>query len=345
MSKYCWLLLLFALCTACSRNRKVHIEKAFYNWDGGSFYGDNIKRVKRLGLKKLYFKVFEVDYSEVRGNFPVDKNHPYNIEAYDSVEIIPTIYIRNEIFQFNDEKSLAKLADDIVYLTNKYCGNDGENNKNGLGYSEIQIDCDWTKSTKDKYFYLLRKIKQLSRKELSCTLRLYPYAYPDAMGIPPVDKAMLMCYNLIKPLSQQQKNSILDVTELEKYLKRNIKYPLHLDLALPVFFWSQWYQNNRFVQLLDMDCGSLSSFTTSTAPMWYEVTKDTTIGYSNYLKAGDRIKCEEVDSTTLFKAIDLLSSRLQLEGTTTISLFSLSEGVLKKYSNEEFDAIYSRLRP
>jgi hypothetical protein len=336
------LLLFFPLLFSCKGKQDLKIERAFYKWDGGSIYGTPAEKLQTLHVKKLYYKFFEVDYSEVRGNFPVDKNQPYGFKATDSIEIVPTVFIRNEIFQFNDEKMLDRLADDIVYLINKYSRNVYQNNDDTFSYKEIQIDCDWTKSTKDKYFYLLKKIKQLSAKELSCTLRLYPYAYPEVMGIPPVDEATLMCYNLIKPLSQNQKNSILDVAELEKYLKRTDRYPLHLDIALPVFFWSQWYQNNRFVQLLSLSSKELASFTKPIEPMWYEVTKDTTLNYETYLKTGDRIKCEEVGVKEIFKAIDLLRKNVKLEGTVTISLFNLSEGTFKQYSDEEIDSVYNR---
>ena len=139
-------------------------------------------------------------------------------------------------------------------VINKYCyyENYDKTKDKIFDFNEIQIDCDWTKYSKEKYFYLLKKIKELSDKKLSCTLRLYPYKYPDIMGVPPVDKATLMCYNLIKPLSQQNKNSILDIEELKKYLNEKKSSPLHLDIVLPTFYWTQLYQNNQFVQLLGL---------------------------------------------------------------------------------------------
>ena len=44
----------------------------------------------------------------------------------------------------------------IVFLIDKYSKERFSNIDNG-NFKEIQIDCDWTKSTKDKYFYLLKK--------------------------------------------------------------------------------------------------------------------------------------------------------------------------------------------
>jgi hypothetical protein len=225
MKKILVLVWFSAFLFSCKNDNKVErVERAFYYWKGNSLGQENLGQIKKLKLNKLYVKLFEVDYSEARGNFPFEKNRPryYDFKELDSLEVVPTIYIKNGIFQYNDEKSLDKLADNIVFLINKYSTevDYSDRKEQVFNYNEIQIDCDWTKSTKDKYFYLLKKIKVLSKKELSCTLRLYPYKYPDIMGVPPVDKATLMCYNLIKPLSQKDKNSILDIEELKKYLEQ-----------------------------------------------------------------------------------------------------------------------------
>ena len=338
-------LLVFASCLflACSKkeNKVDNVEKAFYYWKSNDNYGSPISaQISKANVKKIYFKLFEVDYNETMGNFPYQKNKPseYDFRDLDSLTIVPTIFVKNEIFQYNNEKSLDKLADNIVFLVDKYHKG---SEKPIFEYSEIQIDCDWTKSTKDKYFYLLKKIKELSNKEISCTLRLYPYKYPDIMGVPPVDKAMLMCYNLIKPLSNKDKNSILDIAELKSYLNKRRSYPVHLDVALPVFYWTQWYQNNRFSGLLNINSADIAGFTKEVKPMWYEVTKDTTLNYSSYFKKGDQIKCEEVSTATINEAISIIKKNVELDKNTTISLFHLDDSTFKKYSDEEISSFYS----
>ena len=188
---------------------------------------------------------------------------------------------------------------------------------------------------------MLKKIKELSGKQLSCTLRLYPYKYPDIMGVPPVDKAMLMCYNLIKPLSQKDKNSILDINELKQYLNERKEYPVHLDVALPVFNWSQLYQNNRFEKLLSLTSKEIKTFAKEIKPLWYQVQRDTTIDYSTYLKAGDQIKCEEVSAQTIQEAFAIIKEKLVLDANVTVSLFDMSQSTLKNYSHEEITAMYS----
>lgn len=343
MKKIVLFVFVFCLFLSCSKKEtKVeNVEKAFYYWKSNANYENPIRaQISKSKVKKIYFKLFEIDYNETMGNFPSVKNKPseYDFQNLDSLTIVPTIFIKNEIFQFNDEKSLDQLADNIVFLIDKYHKG---TEKPIFEYSEIQIDCDWTKSTKDKYFYLLKKVKELSNKEISCTLRLYPYKYPDIMGIPPADKAMLMCYNLIKPLSNKDKNSILDLTELKSYLNERRSYPVHLDVALPVFYWTQWYQNNRFSGLLTINTADITGFTTAIKPMWYEVTKDTTYNYDYYFKKGDQIKFEEVSAATINEAIVIIKTNVELDKNTTISLFHLDDSTFKKYTDEEISSFYS----
>lgn len=341
------ILLGFTICLllGCSNkeNKVKNIERAFYYWKkGSSFDNESVRELNKLQVKKIYYKFFEVDYNEAMGNFPYQKNSPdqYTFRELDSVSIVPTIFIKNEIFQYNDEKSLDKLADNIVFLVDKYCKGRYDH-KDFFEFSEIQIDCDWTKSTKDKYFYLLKKIKEVSKKQISCTLRLYPYKYPEIMGVPPVDKAMLMCYNLIKPLSEKEKNSILDLNELKTYLNKKRSYPVHLDIALPVFYWTQWYQNNRFAGLLSINSADIATFAKPLKPLWYEVTKDTTLQYQYYFKKGDQIKCEEVDSKIINEGISIIKENVELDKNTTISLFHLDDSTFKKYNHEEVSGFYS----
>ena len=346
MKKILVLVLFSAFLFSCKNDNKVeNVERAFYYWKGNSLGQENLGQIKKLNLNKLYVKLFEVDYSEARGNFPFEKNRPryYDFKELDSLEVVPTIYIKNGIFQYNDEKSLDKLADNIVFLINKYSikVDYSDRKEQVFNYNEIQIDCDWTKSTKDKYFYLLKKIKVLSKKELSCTLRLYPYKYPDIMGVPPVDKATLMCYNLIKPLSQKDKNSILDIEELKKYLNKKKSYPVHLDIALPTFYWTQLYQNNRFAQLVNLSTNEVKSFAKNTKPLWYQVEKDTSINYETYLKMGDQLKCEDVSTNTINEAIAIVKKNVKLDKQTTISLFDLDSSTFTQYTNEEISGFYN----
>jgi hypothetical protein len=336
--------------TSCNKQNKVEeVDRAFYYWKSNEYGDDNYQfnKLKEMNVKKLYVKLFEVDYSESMGNYPYEKSNVSNVETIlnDSIEIIPTIYIKNGVFQYNDQKSLEKLAENISFLANKRVkeSRNYTEEKSKLNFNEIQIDCDWTKSTKDKYFYLLKKIKEKSKKKISCTLRLYAFKYPQIMGIPPVDKTMLMCYNLIKPLSQKDQNSILDTNELKKYLDKPSAYPVHMDIALPTFYWSQLYQNNKFETLLDMTEEDFKSYSKPIKPFWYEVTKDTTINWDTYIRKGDLIKYEDVKTKDLNEAIALIKKNIILDKKITISLFDLDKSTFNKYNNEEIISFYTAI--
>jgi hypothetical protein len=223
-------------------------------------------------------------------------------------------------------------------LAGKYYKNQfGSNSRN---YQEIQLDCDWTERTRDNYFYLLQKIKSLSGKSISCTLRLYPYKYSGKMGIPPVDKAVLMCYNLINPLASDNKNSILAIEELRKYLEKGKKYPLHLDFALPLFSWVQVYQNNQFVGIIHPATHELDSIAKPVRPLWSEVIKEQEIG-NIYLKIGDRLKREVVKEGMIKDAIILLKENVPWDNNRTIVLFDLDERNLRKFNHETLNSFFA----
>ena len=341
MKKMLFLGIISLFLFSCKNDNKVqNVDRAFYYWKSeGSINDETRQSLDKAKVNKLYIKFFEVDYSETMGNYPLDKTsvNNYNATDFTGLKIIPTIYIKNEIFQFNKEKDLDRLADNIVFLVDKF---NKEKFAKDTIENEIQIDCDWTKSTKDKYFYLLKKINQLSNKQISCTLRLYPYKYPDIMGVPPVDKATLMCYNLIKPLTNKDKNSILDIDELKSYLDKKRGYPVHLDVALPVFYWTQLYHDNQFAGLIDLNSSDIGGFTKNIKPMWYEVTKDTTLNYDQYYRIGDQIKCEEVSKKDIDEAIALIKKNVTLDKNTVISLFHLNNTTFNKYKNEEISSFY-----
>jgi hypothetical protein len=341
MKKAVFLGLISILIFSCNQSDKLaHINRAFYYWKSEYTESSEMAALQKYQTHTLYVKYFEIDYSEAMGNYPLDKTQigRYENQQMDSVSIVPTIYIKNDIFRYNTKHDLVKLADNIVYLVDKY---NKEKFKNTTIASEIQIDCDWTKSTKESYFYLLQKIKEISKRNISCTLRLYPYKYPEIMGTPPVDRVMLMCYNLVKPLTDGDKNSILDLKELESYLTVKKEYPIPMDVALPIYSWTQWYQNNHFSGLLTLGSKEIQSFAKPVKPMWYEVTKDTSMNYETYFRKGDQLKCEEIDAKLVEDAIQLIKKKVVLHDNCTIALFHLDQSILNQFTHEEINGFYT----
>jgi len=321
----------------CS-NKVENVEKSFYYWksDSWNFSQKEQSIIKDLKVKKLYVKFFEVDHNTVFGDFPIAKTS-LHIYEQENLTIVPTVYIKNEVFKTTGKKNLDTLADNINFLINKYAKDKFER---ASPVSEFQMDCDWTLKTRDNYFYFLKKLKEISKKQISCTLRLYPYKYPDKMGVPPVDKATLMCYNLINPLENQSKNSILDVDELGLYLNKKRKYPLHLDIALPIYSWMQVYQNNKFSKVIYNNHEVILKLLKEIKPMWYEVKEDRVVD-DFYLRVGDKIKYEKTTPEKINNAIEVIKKNVVFDANTTITLFHLDEEQLSNYSNETLSAFYS----
>ncbi len=340
-------LIIFVLLLSACKKELPKVEKvttAFYYWKTKNWTLKEKEKtvIKNGSIKKLYVKFFEIANDKIQGNIPVSKNNikinrDYNPSINSQVTIIPCIYIRNEVFKKSNKKELDVLAENIHYLVEKK-KKEKFTKKNVT--NEIQIDCDWTLSTKDNYFYFLEKIKEFSKKEISCTLRLYPYKYPEKMGVPPVDKAMLMCYNLINPSTNKDKNSILDIEELKKYLVKKEKYPKHLDVALPLYSWMQVFQNNEFTKVVYKDFNTIKKVTKPIKPLWLEVIKDTTAA-DMYLRIGDKIKYDEITLETVKKAIKIIKENVYLDKEITFSFFHLDQEQLKNFTNEEIRDLYT----
>lgn len=335
------LLLLALIVTLASCNHKIKkVERAFYYWKSEEWnLTDSEKQsCDSLQTEKLYLKLFEVDFNEEMGNFPIAKSHlgSWQLHNLNLKSIVPTVYLRNIVFLKSSKKDLDVLADNINFLISKRQSEDFKEDS----ITEFQMDCDWTPKTKDNYFYFLQKLKEISGKEISVTLRLYPYKYPDKMGIPPVDRVMLMCYNLLNPFENPNKNSILDVAELKDYLKDAKQYPKHLDVALPIYSWAQVYHNESFSAVLYANAQDLASIMKEEKPMWYDVIKDTVIN-NTYLRVGDKIKYEATDAKKIKQAIALLKQYISFDKNTTIALFHLDEKQLNNFTNEELTSFYT----
>ncbi|XZF14135.1 hypothetical protein ACTHGU_20345 [Chitinophagaceae bacterium MMS25-I14] len=337
-------LLLVTVMASCNTRpqRSVAIKRGFYYWknDVYSLNDTEQKYIDTLRVQKLYVKFFELERNEALDMVvPVAKTgfHYWKSDKRPDPEIVPVVMIRNEILLHITHSELDTLAGNILFLTEKYY-------KDRFGslntqFAELQMDCDWTVRTKDNYFYLLRKLKQKSGRRLSCTLRLYPYKYPGNMGVPPADRAMLMCYNLVNPLKNADKNSILDISELKKYLSGGKRYPLSLDVALPAYSWIQVYQNNVFAGVIHNEPDSLKSILKPEDHLWYRVLQDTVIG-SMYLRAGDRLKYEQVTENDLAQAVSLIRKYVPLKDSATCAFFHLDYNELSFFNEKELDNLY-----
>lgn len=340
MKKLILTAIVILLLLSCS-NKPDYVDKAFYYWKSNDWHFSEIEKkiLDSAQVTKVYVKFFEVEYNDINGNIPISKtrlkNH-FHDDEHDSIAIIPTVYIKNEVVLKSTKQELDTLASNVNYLVGKYY----KDINNKLPLKELQMDCDWTPKSKDNYFYFLKSLKKISGKTISCTLRLYPYKYPDKMGVPPVDKVSLMCYNLMDPLKNEDKNTILDVNELSLYLDKKRDYPVHMDIALPVYSWVQWYSGNAFNGVFYTDKKDIEKSLKPIKPLWYEVV-DNVYLEGNYLRVGDRVKYEQVTEDDINKAIAIIKDKVVLKDTVTVSLFHLDEKQLNRFTYETLSHFYT----
>jgi hypothetical protein len=335
--------------TACGENTS---NRGFYYWKSGTIQStEEIEMLKKSHTDKLYLKFFEVVHDTEFKQIPIDKTTfsllsiPEKLIKVDKkfarnfkgIEIIPTIFIEESCLRSNDSTQMTALA-------KRMCGLITKTFETNIGKShvlnEVQIDCDWTPSTRTNYFILLKEIKAMLKVKLSCTLRLYPFKYPDLVGVPPVDRCMLMCYNLIGPKGNPEKNSILDVNELKLYVKNSKTYPLPLDVALPIFSWLHHYQQNQFLGLIQTsDKGFLKNLKQGGKSLWYTVTQDHVIG-NRYVRRGDRIKWEKLTPKIIENAILVLKENVHLDSESTLTFFDLNPSTSSNFSYENISSFH-----
>jgi len=208
---------------------------------------------------------------------------------------------------------------------------------------EIQFDCDWSKSTQHKYFSLLKLLKnELSAIgiELSATIRLHQIKYVKEAGIPPVERGMLMYYNMGKVQEISTVNSILDNQIGAQYLSKLGDYPLPLDVALPLFKWGVLFRDKKMIKLLNQ----LEETTIADEKRFRKVNKNhwqvikSTYLDGVYLYENDEIRMEKVVFDELSAAADLLQQQLK-RANRSIVFYHLDSMVLKDFEVTELNQI------
>ena len=216
------LILVFALIVfSYNKTQTKDIQISFYSWEN-SFEEQNIN-------EKLYIKVLDINFSTKLELLKTNiKETPKNF--------IPVIYITNETMK-NVDYSLVSKA--ILETLKNY------------KFDEIQIDCDWSLSTRSNYFNLLEDLKEKLNKKISATIRLHQIKYYTKTGIPPVDYGVLMYYNMSNIGDFNTKNSILDNEIAKKYHYNFDVYPLKLKLALPLYSQAIQFREEKAISLFE----------------------------------------------------------------------------------------------
>lgn len=321
-------------CSEATPPQKIH--RGFYYWRSSFQLAQAEKTaLQELNVQHLYIKFFDVEWNDVGSQPQPIAPIRFKGKVSSSTLITPVVFITNETLAQADTLQISTLAGNLSKLLSSIATN------NQLSLSqEVQLDCDWSGSTKDKYFLLLQKLKQqpfIQGKKLSATIRLHQLKFVNQTGIPPVDKGLLMCYNMGNLRAAKTHNSIIETEELDKYIGSLNNYPLHLDIALPLFDWFVWFQNDHYKGLLYAN--QLASLQTKEKITF---TSDTVINGVMF-QEGDWLRYESSDFKVLEEAALYLKRKLPLQ-ERTILLYHLDEKLLSKYKSYELQNLFNRFQ-
>ena len=234
-------LLLCLLMAGCSERQELTEGNAVYFWRTDlRLDSTEWAFLQRYQINKVYCRYFDVVIDEEGAEPKPNATLAFSCTLPDSIELIPTVYITEDCMHQKHQGLAEKIVKRIRQM----------NETNDIKHvSEIQIDCDYTSKSRKNYYEFLEEVKQAWGQTLSTTIRLHQLS----MEAPPVDYGVLMIYNTGDPRKWEERNPILDIRDVQPYLKRLDSYPLPLAAAYPVYQWVRTIRNIRIEHTVGAD--------------------------------------------------------------------------------------------
>ncbi len=333
------LLMLCTLLSSCHSRKHHAIIRGFYYWKTTfslSSYEQN--RLVQAGCNYLYLRCFDVDW-----NIGTQRPEPVGILRFQQLpdanfHFVPVVFITQSAITHVGNEQLPALAANISKLMNQLFS------ARTISSEEVQIDCDWTANNRTAYFNLLILLKQqpfFQHKKLSCTVRLHQVKYQMISGIPPVDRALIMCYNVGNLKQPGGHNSILDADLVKDYLSRLSAYPLPVDVALPLFRWCLHFRSGKFQGILrdvapeEVQHTALFSYKKGSL---YTCVADT-VWHHYHLQSGDELRLESPSLQDIQDVASFTANAVRND-TVHVLLFHTDSLTLSKYSTNDLETIY-----
>ncbi len=378
MKKTVLFFFLLIFCYSCKKHEKVSIVKSFCYWKTeGYFNSEDDSLIKKMDVKHMYLRLFDVDWNPyIKEAQPIATIS--NIGISDNLQLTPSVFITNDVLLHSSKLQLDQLSqristrisqviDQYVIQTaksraykiseNDYNNQEGNTIMSRLNeeeivktekpkieklFQEILFDCDWYESTRDNYFYLLKKLKaKLPKYKIEATIRLWQYKYYEKAGIPPVDKGLLMCYNMSNVKEYNANNSIGSSKELSEYITHD-NYPLRLDVALPLFSWSVLFRGGIFKGVIsdidDFDKNKL--LFSKISENKYQLQDDILLG-NFYARNGDEIRIEKISDEEIENMIHIIKDKIKIDNSTKVTFFSFDKKYINDYGIQNISKYYS----
>ena len=295
-----WLLLAIALFASCGRDEP---KRSVYYWQTTLRVGAAERAfLARNGVGRVYCRYFDV----VPGD---DGPRPNATMAFEgafpkTVEVVPVVYIVNDCMgQPHDG-----LAEKIVRRVSQM------NETNSVpAAKELQVDCDWTMTTREAFFAFLEKLRALCHDrgmKLSATIRLHQLSQPA----PPADHGVLMMYNTGDVTKLAVRKPILDIKDVMPYMRYLRGYGMDLSTAYPLFTWHVLFRGGKYVGIMHGD---------DDLPVL----------------PGDSIAVRQPDLGDILRAKKAVDDARH-DANQEIILYDLSHKNIKRFSDDDFKKIY-----
>jgi len=331
-----------ALAGACSSSARSAdgppARRAFYYWRTTFRLAPAEQQaLAELGIARLYVRAFDVAWSaedaapSILGKLAVADGA--RVPA--GIEVVPVVFLREEVLRRGAAR-LGPLAAEVWAEVQRRMA------LLGVTPRELQLDCDWTDGSRDAFFALLARVRERSGLPLSATIRLHQIKYRERTGVPPVERGMLMFYNMGQFSADPEARAIFDPQSAARYLARVSEYPLPLDVALPIWSWTVHLRDDAVEGLLqstDPDELAALPFLRRAAPDRYVATQ-TAFLHGTLLREGDMLKIEVTGPDDALAAARQIAPHLAAAAGRTVTLFDLSERNLARHAPATLDLVF-----
>ena len=242
--------LLIVMLAGCrGKGSKSQPQRSVYCWQTTFAPNDSTVAafIRHQRITHIYLRYFDV----VMTNGTPMPNASANVvgRVPKGVTVTPVVYITNDCM-----KAIGQNHTEATNLANKILRRVGQMTSTlQLGpVSELQIDCDWTVSTRRTYFDFLSVLRDLAHEQhlqLSTTIRFHQLTQP----VPPADRGVLMAYNTGDVRDISNRYPILNIADVKPYLRHLATYRLPLSTAYPIFSWRVLFRGGHFVGILHSD--------------------------------------------------------------------------------------------
>lgn len=297
-------LLSIGLTLSCSKPKPMPTTmRSVYYWST-TLNMDSVKTafMRNYDISRMYIRYFDV-VADQSGRAVPNATLKFATDVPQDIDIVPTVFVMPECLR-QDRSRLASLIVKRVVQMNE--------TNNVYNVKEIQIDCDWTQSTRQLYAEFMQAMMcecHSRHLKLSSTIRLHQLAQTP----PPADRGVLMMYNTGDATDIRCHKPILDMHDAAPYLPRLNDYKLKLSTAYPIFTWRILFRGGRFVGFIHND--------------------------GEYpILPSDSIALRQPSADDIIEAVNIIGDR-RPDANNEIILFDLNNNNINRFKRNDYEKI------